>query len=168
MKFTKILPYKLRRALPILGLAGATIALNGCSKDDEQITQHDTVYTWGCDKYSEIWPTDKINASADSVQVRFVILKNDGAAWGSDVNGKAGAPDSFILNSVILPVEAKIKQQNMKKVMWQGELVNVNKATTPEEIDAFNELEARGLKHTWTKDFWYNPVVSKLEAQNQR
>jgi len=109
MKFTKILPYKLRRVLPILGLAGATIALNGCSKDDEQIAQHDVVYTWGAKNFSEIWPTDNLIESAKRRDVRNVILQSDGKSWRYAFNEQEILDDYLNTLMRMIPTEYHYK-----------------------------------------------------------
>ena len=35
MKLKKIFPYNIKKALPVLGLAGASLFMAGCNKDDE-------------------------------------------------------------------------------------------------------------------------------------
>ena len=35
MKLKKVFPYNIKRALPVLGLAGASLFMAGCNKDDE-------------------------------------------------------------------------------------------------------------------------------------
>lgn len=149
MKFKKVLPYKLRRVLPILGFAGATLA--GCSKDDEPtIQQHDTVYVWGRDDVSQVWPTDNINASADSVQVRRVILQMNDTRWGSDVNGVGGADDCWILNEYVTPLWDNIKESNRHKVIFKGPAYNVEKPTTDEQKQAHYILENNfGIFHAY-------------------
>ena len=90
MKFKKIMPYKIKRLIPMLGLAGAAMVMPGCEKTPIQqhmvmpgcektpIQQHDTVYIWGAFDWKNIWPADNVRASADSAEVRYVILQNDG------------------------------------------------------------------------------------------
>ena len=82
----KIVPYKIRRLLPIAGIAAMGMALPSCDKDDEPVPIHDTVYTWGHFNFhngTPTFPAKKIRASADSASVRYVILKSDGISWGS-------------------------------------------------------------------------------------
>ena len=68
-----------KSVLFLLALAGSAL-FAACEKDDEP--QHDTTYMWGRNYWDEVWPADKVRASADSVQVRYVILKNNGSYWG--------------------------------------------------------------------------------------
>ncbi len=161
MKFKKVLPYKLRRVLPILGFAGATLA--GCSKDDEPaIQQHDTVYNWGRFDISQVWPTDNINASADSVEVRRVILQLNDSQWGSDKDGKYGLDDRWILDEYVTPIWNNIKESNRHKVMFRGDAWNVSKPITPEDWRAFDSLEnVYGIYHK------YSEIIKVGNVQHQ-
>ncbi len=73
MKLKQTLPYKLKRIVPILGLAGASL-FTACEEPDPR---HDTVYNWRFSDYGDILPPDKVVASADSALVRNVILQYD-------------------------------------------------------------------------------------------
>ncbi len=70
MKLKQTLPYKLKRAVPILGLAGASL-FTAC---EEPYLQHDTVYNWNIDNMLTALSSSQIRASADSATVRYVIL----------------------------------------------------------------------------------------------
>ena len=88
----KVMPYNIKKAyLMILLAMGLGAATTSCEKDDPQPKHHNTTYTFNPDDYSQINPTDKIRASADSVLVDTVFLKvMDGtdAAWASrSING---------------------------------------------------------------------------------
>lgn len=70
MRFTKTVPYKLRRLIPMLGLAGATL-FTACSKDDEP--QHDVELKFFQGYAEEIEP-DIIKQHADDPSVRTIYL----------------------------------------------------------------------------------------------
>ena len=85
MKLKQTLPYKLKRVVPILGLAGASL-FTACHQ--EPIIQHDTIYTWDRREYYKIGHASfgyadsalstlpqRVRASADSPQVRNVFLR---------------------------------------------------------------------------------------------
>jgi len=87
MKIMKnIVPYKIRLALPMLGLAAGSMLMSSCSNDDEPdvpVPQHNTVYVWGHDNFKDPVLKQKIRASADSASVVNIILKSDGKTWAS-------------------------------------------------------------------------------------
>jgi hypothetical protein len=65
----------------VLPAAMAVSAFTACDKDEnEPIVQHDTTYSWKTDESSAFYPIDGSMAkkSADSVQVRYVIIKATG------------------------------------------------------------------------------------------
>ncbi len=82
MHFKKTVPYKLRRILPILGLAGASL-LPACSKDDEP--PHDITLefyeTLRYSYYSEIDSKEQLQAYAADKSIANIYLyvteKND-------------------------------------------------------------------------------------------
>ena len=116
MKFIKILSYKLKRTLPILGIAGASL-LAGCDKDDEPTPPglHDTVYTWTVSDLSRILPPTDICMSADSANVNRVILQNtDKSGQGYKVNELRDIFENQILEYV--------SPENQHKVRGRGEI----------------------------------------------
>ena len=96
----------------MLGLAGAAMVMPGCEKTP--IQQHDTVYMWGGGDWTNIWPADNVRASADSAEVRYVILKNDGI-------GFAPIPD-YQLKSDLERVLFEVDAKNRHKVRGEGDL----------------------------------------------
>ena len=62
---------RLFKKLPLV--AAAAIVLAGCKKDEDPVVQHDTTYTFNKNDGSNISP-NKIKASADSVEVRYIYL----------------------------------------------------------------------------------------------
>lgn len=46
------------------------------------IPHHNTTYVWGNGNWGAVWPADRVAASADSVSVDNVYLKNDGKSLG--------------------------------------------------------------------------------------
>lgn len=85
MKILKqIIPVKMRMALPILGIAGASLCVscNEIEPEPEPTPTHTTTYVWG--PHSIGTPSDlakKVRASADSTTVSKVILQSDGDKW---------------------------------------------------------------------------------------
>ena len=112
MKFKKIMPYKIKRLIPMLGLAGAAMVMPGCEKTP--IQQHDTVYMWGVIDWTNIWPADNVRASADSAEVRYVILQNDG-------NGFTNIYD-YELKSDLERVLFEVDAKNRHKVRGGGDI----------------------------------------------
>ena len=76
MKLKQTLPYKLKRVVPILGLAGASL-FTACEKPAEPDPRHDTIYNWTPYNMSTALSPSRIRASADSALVRYVILNYD-------------------------------------------------------------------------------------------
>lgn len=115
MKFMKTLPYKLKRVLPILGIAGASL-LAGCNKDDEPTPPglHDTVYTW---PYLQDIPVVDVCMSADSANVRYVMLQYDGVGLSMSVT----TLKDFLQNRVI----SEVTLQNQYKIRGTGEIPSV-------------------------------------------
>lgn len=105
----QMLPYKLRRALLLSGIAGA--AFVACSKQPEP--QHDTTYVWGktTRNLSEI--IQKIGESSDSTQVRTVYIKCD----GKDFAGGLSVSD---LADVVNNLESKVT--NKEKLSHGGDI----------------------------------------------
>lgn len=108
----KIISYNLRK-LSLLAILAAIPAFTACEKDEDEKPQHDTTFVFG----HEALPTDaKITASADSSQVRNVILKSDELSLGgigttpiknalapkfalsSKVKGKGNLKDVYVMN----------------------------------------------------------------------
>lgn len=74
----KVLPYNVKKAyLMILLAMGLAPTFTSCERDDPDPT-HDTTYTINI---NTTLTTDQVQASADSNQVRKVILKADGSSW---------------------------------------------------------------------------------------
>ena len=66
---------KISRSFKKLSLiVAAAIVLAGCKKDEDPVVQHDTTYTFNKHDVSNINPTDKIKASADSIGVRYIYI----------------------------------------------------------------------------------------------
>ena len=84
MRFTKTLKYNLKRALPILTIAGAGL-MASCDKDDEpSIPQHDVELKFYQDHYDEIQPTVvSKHAYDESVRnIYFVLTDGDFTNFG--------------------------------------------------------------------------------------
>lgn len=74
MKILQKLPYKLKTALPILALAGASMVPVSCSDDDEKDLKHDVELEWFRGYYDEIG-THNIQRQLDDPLVNMVYLK---------------------------------------------------------------------------------------------
>lgn len=117
--FKKIMPYNLRK-LSLLAMLAAMPAFTACEKDDEDVKpQHDTTYTFSPTDFSNVSPTTKIEASADSSQVRNVILEVTAGSMG--LSAWDGAPMSFFINNKLKPAFAA-----SPKVKGKGNFKNAN------------------------------------------
>lgn len=121
MRFTKKVPYKLKRLIPMLGLAGATLLPTACEKEEPL---HDTTYMWGRSYWEEIYPADNVCASADSVQVRNVILKNNGTNWGGGYTAEE-------IRDYLLMTVNQVPEQNRHKLRGAGKLTWVKEGGDP-------------------------------------
>ncbi len=102
----------LKRALPVLGFAGATL-FTSCEKEEPTIPLHDTTYVWGAQNLTQIFPTDNVVASADSTSVRTVYLHSDGV-WGS------GLSMTELREWILEPVLNDIPKHNRHKIKGAG------------------------------------------------
>ena len=86
----KITPYSIKRAVPVLGMAFATM-LGGCKKHEtpepKPTPKFERTFVWGKTISSKDL-AGIVAASADSVQVVKIVLQCDGKDWGgnSDVS----------------------------------------------------------------------------------
>ena len=139
MKFKEIVPYKLRRALSMATIAGATLMPAGCVNINQEKTTptHDTTYVWGENDWSQIWPADKVAASTDSASVRYVYLLNNGVSF------KARSTTSiwYNLNNVINCATPK----NRHKIRGAGILNEVTMGQEQEYLDSI-KLANMGFK----------------------
>ena len=69
---------------------------------------------WGVSNWTNIWPADNICASADSAEVRYVILQNDG-------NGFTKIYD-YQLKAELERVITQVDHKNRHKVRGKGDL----------------------------------------------
>jgi len=166
MKFKKIMPYKIKRLIPMLGLAGAAMVMPGCEKTP--IQQHDTVYMWGVLNWDNIWPPQNIYASADSVQVKNVILKLD-----KNDNDFEHLDDEFLYKNMIA-IWAGLSPEKQEKLSLDGTAKNLIVSTKGEHvyIDWLSErgLQFENLRYRFpdnnnTKTIGWNKA---LETYNQK
>ena len=68
MQFKKVVPYKIRRLIPMLGMAGATLLMGGCEKEEPIVPTRD-------------------------VEITFDIWGNEGTLYKDDENGNRGPSD---------------------------------------------------------------------------
>ena len=115
MKFHRVIPYKLKRLIPMAMIAGATIAPSSCSKEKEpEPPHHDTTYIWGVHNMQSGVFGPKITASIDSTTVDHVIMLNDGESWRLATPGSVLRNINWILN--------KVTSDNKEKIRWAGTL----------------------------------------------
>ena len=153
MQFKKIVPYKIRKLIPMLGLAGATLMMTpGCEK--EPIVQHDTTYTWGPAYWDEIWPPFNVYASADSAEVRQIILQCTNETF-------YGLSDEWLYNNMY-SVYAGTSAANQNKIKISG---TIDKLTVRDGNDMryLDWVKARGLNLKFTNLLYKNnpPVDQK-------
>ena len=152
----------------MLGLAGAAMVMPGCEKTP--IQQHDTVYMWGVTNWKNLWPADNLRASADSAEVRYVILKNDGNGFAPNIKDYEVKTD---LERVLFEVDAK----NRHKVRGKGDLYHLT--ITNDEYRKWFEDLGFTINHPWqpeeqnnnTKTIGWNNAVqmyNKGARQNVR
>ena len=169
MKLKQTLPYKLKRVVPILGLAGASL-FTACHQ--EPIIQHDTIYTWDRREYYKIGHAgfgyadsalstlpQRVRASADSALVRNVILEFADTALLPTATYFAVA--SNIRHVIVDSILAPIAPENRAKVRGRG------------EIDALVlDLDQNDPDSIWLTDFGYTLTNvryrSDFRKSNQR
>ena len=89
MKFTKTIPYKLKRIIPMLGIAGASLFMGGCEKekplrDVELHFNRDDFSTIVYQDRGEIFISELAKAYANDPTVGTIYLIPDGE-WGTYV-----------------------------------------------------------------------------------
>lgn len=107
MRIAKKYNMKIKTLIPILGLAGASI-FSACERN-EPIPQHDTIYTFGPERWFTLQEEQNIIASADSATVRYVILENNGKTY----NRRSVGIIAFNMQLLIKRIPAE-KQQKVK------------------------------------------------------
>ena len=118
MKYRKVIPFKLKNILPMAVIAGSTIFFGACHKKPvPEPPHHNTTYVWGEDDWSQIWPADKVAASADSTLVDYVILHNNGVSF----HGKTTTVLLQQLNTII----EDVAPSNRYKVQGSGTLNDI-------------------------------------------
>ena len=93
--------YKLRRILPILGIAGASMfaSCGGGDGKDEPEMPHNTVYLLNQINIYKL-DTLQIARSADSVSVNKIIFRVDGTRWdGVTLRGVSNALECYFRNA---------------------------------------------------------------------
>ena len=78
MKFAKTIPYKIKRILPMLGIAGASLFMGGCEKD-EPITPTRDVELMFVKEDFNIFESGVIRDLAEQPDIRTVYLVPDGS-----------------------------------------------------------------------------------------
>lgn len=140
MKFHKVIPYKLKRLIPMAMIAGATMAPSSCSKEKEpEPPHHDTTYIWGVYNMQSGVFGPKITASIDSTTVDHVIMLNDGVSW------KYATP-GIVLRSIENILE-RVTSDNKDKIQWTGTLQDlVLSDSNPKTIQDSIKLAQMGFK----------------------
>ena len=126
----------------LLALAGAAL-FTACEKDEPM---HDTTYMWGRSYWEEIYPADKVRASADSVQVRYVILKNNGTNWGGGYTAEE-------IRDYLLMTINEVPSVNRHKLKGAGKLTWVKEGGDP-------------TAKAWLENFGFQVVMADELRQN--
>lgn len=95
-------------------IAGMPVFAASCDKEPQY---HDTTYVWGINNWKLETMQQNVTASADSADVRYVYLLNDGEPM-------LGLPTSTILK-VLNQVIDVVPSENRHKVRGAGTLDNV-------------------------------------------
>lgn len=126
----------LKRTLPVLGIAGATLMPAACKKP---LVQHDTTYTWGANNWDTETMQHNLVASADSAEVRYVYMLNDGESF----TGLPLTPLFKVINDAI----SAVPKENLHKIRGAGELTEVSmKKNDPEYMRDSTALANLGFK----------------------
>lgn len=124
----------MKKRFAFLGALIATFIISACNKTE---LQHDTTYTWGKHYWTEVWPADKVAASADSASVRYVYLLNDGKSF----EGTSTTITWRNLNKIIENVTPK----NRHKIRGAGILNEISTGTEQNYQDSI-KLANMGFK----------------------
>ena len=131
MKFHKIIPYKIKRLIPMAMIAGMPLIPTSCIKNNPDdipnpnAPHHNTTYVWGEGNWGQIWPADKVAASADSILVDYVILQNDG-------NSFKGKSTNLLLSQLNIIIN-EVKPENRHKIRGAGTLNDLGMSERNEE-----------------------------------
>ena len=90
MKLKKIVPYSIRKVIPMLGLAGASMFIGGCEKNEEIVPTRDVEITFSsvyCDDlfYDENgvrYPSKKAQEYIKDPSIRTIYIVPEGS-WGN-------------------------------------------------------------------------------------
>lgn len=115
MRLTKKVPYKIKTLIPILGLAGASM-FSACERD-EPIPQHDTIYTFGPERWLTEQEEQNIVASADSATVRYVILENSGKTYNRSSVGIIAFNMQLLIKRIPAEKQQKVKGSGILRNM---------------------------------------------------
>ena len=130
--------YKLKQLIPMAIIASAPFLPISCGKgDDTEKPHHNTTYIWGKHYWDKVWPATKVAASADSVLVDNVILKNDGVSF-------EGWSTTRILSNMNNIINA-VDPQNRHKIRGAGTLNDVGLSSDQEWQDSI-KLSQMGFK----------------------
>ena len=131
MKFHKIVPYKIRRALSMAAIIGAPILPIAASCNEIE-PHHNTTYVWGEKDWSKIWPADRVAASADSATVDYVILQNDGTSFEYK-------PVNLLLEQLNMIIDC-VTPENRHKIRGAGTLndLHISSRTQADSLKLVN------------------------------
>ncbi len=145
MRFTKKVSYKLAKPLTTLALVAASF---GCNKenDDPIVPERDTaVYTFNDFLFGKPEVIEQIGRSADSANIRRVILESDDLGWGAGIN---------TTELRTLGVERLIntaKEENRYKFSGRNTLFGVAMDDTNPEIYKQHQIDS-----AWLADFGFD------------
>ena len=100
-----------KRFVPIAMIAFILIFATSCEKE---LQYHDTTYVWGINNWDPAVFGPRIAASADSTEVRYVYLLNDGQSM-------EGAPTSAVLRMINMMTDMT-PPENREKIRGAGTL----------------------------------------------
>ncbi len=150
MRFSKKFSYKLSKPFAVLALAGSGLVM-GCSKDDPKndiVPQHDTVYTFAPGDNKILNNYEQISASADSVEVRYVIFEVQSGERG----GWRGMSMKPILEKGLKPAFEAAKG----KGRGRGTFENVSDVQASNIVEP--EFNALGFQFEY-----YKPVAQAMQ-----
>lgn len=117
MQFKKIVPYKIRRMIPMLGMAGATLFMGGCNKDEPVVPTRDVEITFNAsndnpnffkdDENGNRGPSDLALYYINDPSVRYIYLVPVGSWSNFNKDGIVGLRHATL--EVLLNYSPKFK-----------------------------------------------------------
>lgn len=114
----KVTPYSIKRAVPVIGMAMATL-FGGCKKAEPEIVptpQFKRTILWGNSQGSIKKMTPRVGATADSIEVKKVTMQYDDGDLGGALS------TSEVLNDCIMVLVNSAKPENRYKFEHRGNI----------------------------------------------